>query len=102
MVFYHLRLNILNAVLVQLGLQSLTHLRIKLEENHIEYIHSQEHRALPPRYEIIQEEDDEQHKAEQVEGHVSKEGPPGELKNFPREQSAYSDHEQDLENSCAD
>lgn len=98
---YRLGLNNLNAVLGQPGLESLHHLCVKLEENQIEYVNSQERRALKPRHDIIQEEDDEQHKAEQVEGRVSQEGPPGDLKDFPREQSTYSDHKQNLENSCA-
>lgn len=101
--FYRLRLNNLNAVLVRVqpGFERLLHLHIKLEENHIEYIHSHEHHALPPRYDIIQKEDDEQYEAERVEGHISKEGPLGEMKNFAWKQSADTNHKQDLVNSRA-
>lgn len=46
-------------VFVELGLEGPLYLHIKLHENHIESVTGHQHHALPPDYDIIQEEDDE-------------------------------------------
>lgn len=86
-------------VLVKLGLDHLLDLTVELHEAHVADVAQHQHDALPPQDHVVQEEDDEHDKVQDVEGHVSEQGPPGEVQHLPGENGTHANHKQDVEDS---
>lgn len=70
-------------MLVELRLESILQLHVILHEPHVGHVRQYQHNTLPPHDGAVQEEDNQQDEVHNVEGHVPKERPPGEVKDLP-------------------
>lgn len=52
---------------MEFGLEFVLYMHVKLHENDIESLTSHQHHALPPHYDIVQEEDDQYDEVKYVE-----------------------------------
>ena len=74
---------------------------IKLHEEDIEEVDTEQEEGLPPSDVVVHEEEDECDQRDAVEGAVSEERPPCEVEHCFAEQRAHPDHEEDVKDSRA-
>ncbi len=79
-------------VFPELILKGSLYLNIELHEDNIGNITAHQHHTLPPHNGIVQEEDDEHDEIDDIEWHIPKKRPPGEVKHLPGKQRTHSDH----------
>ena len=70
---------------------------VKLHEEDIKKVDTEEEEGLPPPDVVVHKEEDEGDQGDAVEGAVPEQRPPREVQHCFAEQGAHSDHEQDVE-----
>ena len=88
-------------VLVELGLDRPLDRTVELHEADVADVAEHQQEALPPHDHAVQEEDHEHDEVQDVEGHVSEQGPPGQVQHLPGEDGTHADHEEDVEDGRA-